>query len=225
MGDRRRRRLRTPSRLRPTATPDTSGTSPGMTKGRRSAMTERRGQETLHAPEPPSRRWRVVRGDERGRVPARRNPCPSTSCMSFLHRVSFHSVPSVPPPGCPERNPNSRVSRAGARARGRAFRAGAVRAPDCPDAPARANRTQGAPCLLAESGAFFAPPRTAERSGPASAAPFLLLPIITQFSRIQVISRIISENRNTTCFRTAPERGGCGRGPDRLPSAERESRP
>ena len=128
--------------------------------------------------------------------------------MSFLHRVSFHSVPSVPPPGCPERNPNSRVSRAGARARGHTFRGGANRAPDCPDAPARTSRMQAAPHPLAESGAFFTPVRTAERSGPASAAPFLPLPIITHYFIIQVISRIISEIWN---MMPLPNGAGAGR--------------
>ena len=106
------------------------------------------------------------------------NPSPTASCMSFLHPVSFHSIPFSPPPGLPERrDPNSRVSCAGARARGRAFRAGAVRAPDCPGAPWRASRMQGALRPLPESEAFFAPARAAKRSGPADAASFLWLNI------------------------------------------------
>ena len=105
-------------------------------------------------------------------VPAK--PSPSASCMSFHHPVSFHSIPFSPPPCLPERrDPNSRVSCAGVRARGRAFRAGAVRAPDCPPALVRAGQAQGALRPLAESGAFFAPARHGKRSSPAEAASFL----------------------------------------------------
>ena len=54
-------------------------------------------------------------------------------------------VPSIPLPVSPGwRDPYSRVMRVCARALGRAFRAGAVCAPDCPGAPPRASRTQGA---------------------------------------------------------------------------------
>ena len=51
------------------------------------------------------------------RVPASRSArVPfSQSCMSFLHLVSFHLVPLLPPPGSPaRRDPDSRVSCAGA---------------------------------------------------------------------------------------------------------------
>ena len=54
---------------------------------------------------------------------------------------------------CQRQDPDSRVMCAGARARGRTFRAGAVRAPDCPGTPARASRTQGTG-LLSPRGGF-----------------------------------------------------------------------
>ncbi len=100
---------------------------------------------------PPSRGRR-----KGGKGPLRRNPV-----FAILHVVP--SPRFVPPRSTPSiarfpeaADPDSRVSCAGARARGRAFRAGAVCAPDCPDAPARASRTRGALRLLAESGAFRA---------------------------------------------------------------------
>ena len=85
------------------------------------------------------------------------------SCMSFLHPVSFPSVPFSPPPGSPvRRDPDSRVMRAGACVRRRAFRGGAVCAPDCARAPVRANRTRGARLLSASQGSSRA---GANRSG------------------------------------------------------------
>ena len=69
------------------------------------------------------------------------------------HGVSPFRSRSVPS-ARRRRDPNSRVMRACACALGRAFRAGAVCAPDCPGAPPRASRAQGAARLSVESGAF-----------------------------------------------------------------------
>jgi len=73
-----------------------------------------------------------------------------------FHPVSFHSVPSV------RRRPASTTGPCFARiACARApVGAGAVRAPDCPGAPARASRTQDAPIPSASQGFFFAPAPT-----------------------------------------------------------------
>ena len=98
----------------------------------------------------------------------------SASCMSFLHRVSFHSVPFSPPPRRTRRTLRmaalapppaarssgpqfARILRARLRRRGRAFRGGAVRAPDC----ARARQAEDAPRPSAGLGSF--------RTGPARA--------------------------------------------------------
>ena len=82
--------------------------------------------------------------------------CGGGPVLAKLHPVSFHLVPFLPPPGCPaQRDPDSRVSRAGACGRRRAFRAGAARAPDCPRPPARTrSRAQDAP-LPSASHVFF----------------------------------------------------------------------
>ena len=71
-----------------------------------------------------------------------------------LLSARLHSVlPAARLPGaagpCLAHNARRRL-----RARPRAFRGGAYRAPDRPGAPARASRTQGAPRPSAESGAF-----------------------------------------------------------------------
>ena len=93
--------------------------------------------------------WTVMFAMRRDRV-LRSSPgiCPPVSPASRLRHGSLLSSPlrSVDPaPGFPGwRDPYSRVMRAGACALGRAFRAGAVCAPDCPGAPPRASRTQGA---------------------------------------------------------------------------------
>ena len=93
--------------------------------------------------------------------------CARTGCEDMSgHGVSPFRSRSVPS-ARRRRDPYSRVMRAGACALGRAFRAGAVCAPDCPHAPPHANRAQGAPYPLAESGAFFAPARTGKGGGPA----------------------------------------------------------
>ncbi len=111
-------------------------------------------------------------------------------CTSFLHRISFHSVPSSPPPGCLlRRDPDSRVTRAGARARGRAFRGGAVCAPDCPCLRPRATgRAPGAPLLSARSGSFRA---GAKRGGIRTAASVPPAPI---WRRPAGISSLNTEN-------------------------------
>ena len=105
-------------------------------------------------------------GSPLARRPGRRqrasaSPAKSMS-VGFLHVVPFSCfVPlrSISPAAgrAVRRDPNSRVSCAGACARGRApVGAGAVRAPDCPGASTRASQAQGAPHPLAESGAFRA---------------------------------------------------------------------
>ena len=71
----------------------------------------------------------------------------SASCMSFLHPVSFHSVPFFP--SAPLAGGGTLIRAFPARARARVG-AGAVRAPECP----RARQMQGAPRLSAESGSF-----------------------------------------------------------------------
>ncbi len=91
-------------------------------------------------------------GEEGPRVlPVSLKPYPSASRMLFTHPASFHFVPFFPPPGFPERrDPDSRVSCAGACACRRAYRGGAVRAPDC------ARETQGAPLPCVSQGFFRA---------------------------------------------------------------------
>ena len=75
---------------------------------------------------------------------------PSVSRMPFLLRVPFHSVPAAAGPAgagpC-----FARIACAPARGRGRAFRAGAVRAPNCP----RARQAQGAPLPSVPLGSFL----------------------------------------------------------------------
>ena len=68
-----------------------------------------------------------------GGCPVTPEPCSSVSRMSFLPPVSFHSVPSAPSP-----EPCGGTLF-------RAYRGGAVRAPDCARAPDA--RTQGTPVL------------------------------------------------------------------------------
>ncbi len=89
------------------------------------------------------------------------------------------------------RDPDSRVSCAGACAR-----AGArIAAARLVRLIARARRR--AHLSRAFLRGFFAPARTAKRSGPADAASFLLLSIITQILRCQIISKeLFPENRN-----------------------------
>ncbi len=129
------------------------------------------------------------RGRQKGdKGPLRRNPV-----FAILHVVP--SPRFVPPRSIPSiarfpeaADPDSRVSCAGARARGRAFRAGAVCAPDCPDAPARASRTRGALRLLAESGAFRA---SAQQKRPRLPGCRLLLstPILSYNFPMSIIFR------------------------------------
>ena len=87
--------------------------------------------------------------------------------MAFLLSapISFHSPAGVG-------TLNSRVMRAGARAGGRAFGAGAVCAPDCPGAPPRASRTQGAGLPPAPRGSLRAG-ATAGGLRMTPAAPYL----------------------------------------------------
>ena len=109
------------------------------------------------------------------------------------------------------------------RARPRAFRGGAHRAPDRPGAPARASRTQGAPRPLAESGAFSAPAPTQEEA--ASGCPFpSLFPVYSgdaapnckpfgqKFSRLPAMRLIIQEKLP----RFVPRRARRGRGNARV---------
>ena len=114
--------------------------------------------------------------------------CARTGCEDMSgHGVSPFRSRSVPS-ARRRRDPNSRVSCAGACALGRAFRAGAVCAPDCPGAPPRASRTQGAPRLSVESGAFFAPARTGKGGGPARMplpSTFAILPWAMRKSSIE----------------------------------------
>ena len=80
---------------------------------------------------------------------------PVSPARRLRHGVSFRAVfvPSSPPPPPParlRRDPDSRVSRVRPCAGGRAFRAGAVCAPDC------AREAQGAPFPSASRGSFRA---------------------------------------------------------------------
>ncbi len=100
------------------------------------------------------------------------------SCISFLRRVPFRSLPSAPPPpGFPERRDPfcARI----VPARPRASCAGAVRAPDC------ARETEGAPLLPVSQGVFengAARPRNAGKAAPVAPSP---APIIHHFSQSQ----------------------------------------
>ncbi len=106
-------------------------------------------------------------------LPACPKPYPSASRMLFTHPVSFHSVAFFPPPGFPERrDPDSRVSCAPAPARAGARIAAARFARLIARASRRAHLSR------AFLRGFFAPARTAKRSGPADAASLLLLSII-----------------------------------------------
>ena len=89
------------------------------------------------------------------------------SCISFLHRVPFHSLPSAPPPAWPPSSGGTlfaRVSCMRACARPRVS-AGAVRAPDC------ARETAGALSLSVPAGAFLRAPALASLSRKAERRP------------------------------------------------------
>ena len=109
------------------------------------------------------------------------------SCMSFLHPVSFPSVPFSPPPGSPvRRDPDSRVMCASACARRRAFRGGAVCAPDC--ARAREGQTRGTPVPSVSQGSSRAGAnrsglRTPPRSGPYRHECFKVQAVIWKYFR------------------------------------------
>ena len=123
------------------------GTSPGMTgKGHDGEGSGRRLRTETRCV------YAVAQagGESSSVLPASSKPYPSASCMSFLHPVSSQSVPFFPPPGLTEqRDPDSRVSCARLRRRGR------VSAPArFAHLIARARQMQGAPRLSAESGSF-----------------------------------------------------------------------
>ena len=83
---------------------------PAAVAGMRSALPR---LNLLRPPLPPGRKQEGSLCGGRSVLPKLRS-CPS--CMSFLHPVSFYSLPFFPPPGLPgRRDPNSRVSCAGAR--------------------------------------------------------------------------------------------------------------
>ena len=132
--------------------------------GGRSSATARHAER----PSPnPSRRA----GGEHNGAPPGHGFCIALLGMNLVpssHFVPFRSV--FPAAGLPwRRDPDSRVSCAGARARRRAYRGGAVRAPDCACAPARASRTRDAPRPSAPRGLSRA---GARRSGFRIAVPF-----------------------------------------------------
>ena len=103
-------------------------------------------------------------------------------------------------------NPNSRVSRAGVRARGRAFRAGAVCAPDCPSPRVRASsRTHFARW---PNRGFFAPARAAKRSGPADAASFLPSQYGLRPVEVKYIFRYNSKLLDKSVFTSLGQPGG-----------------
>ena len=112
--------------------------------------------------------------------------CHAMSCSPCLRRCSavpfLHIFPPshpVPPPGCTQAAGPcfARIARAPARARGRAFRAGAVRAPDC------ARETADAPVPSAPAGAFLRPQplSCAEKRERRPRKPPLSTPILPHF--------------------------------------------
>ena len=156
---------------------------PAAVAGMRSALPR---LNLLRPPLPPGRK-------QEGSLCGGRSAPGEAAFFSILHVVPssrFVLLPSVPPAAAPNAGEHYRWRRrprlpgaagtliraypARAPAPVGARRRGAVCAPDCPGAPPRASRTQGALRPLAESGAFFAPARTAKRSGPADAASFSL---------------------------------------------------
>ena len=92
------------------------------------------------------------------------------------------------------RDPLPRVSRARLCRRGRAYRAGAARAPDC------ARESQGAPLPCVSQG-FFAPARTAKRSGLANAASFLHPNLAENFHMSISLSEILPKFYEQNCFK------------------------
>ena len=91
----------------------------------------------------------------------------SVSRMSFLHPVSFLFLPFSPPPACLCGGTLFRAYPARAQAR---VGAGAVHAPDCPGAPARASRTQDAPVPSASQGFFRAGANAKGQAAPDAAS-------------------------------------------------------
>ena len=114
------------------------------------------------------------------------------------------SFRSAPPPASRRRDPNSRVMCAGACARGRAFRAGAVCAPDCPRPPAHASRTQGALRPSVESGSFSRRRRRRARGSlrtPPHPAPYsVTLPEVKLFQ--EILLKFM--NKNSISFQLPP---------------------
>ena len=155
------------------------GTSPGMTgKGHDGEGSGRRLRTETRCV------YAVAQagGESSSVLPASSKPYPSASCMSFLHPVSSQSVPFFPPPGLTEqRDPNSRVSCARLRLRGR------VSAPArFAHLIARARQMQGAPRLSAESGSFRTGPAREEKR-PRECHSHAQVPIYHRFRISQTI--------------------------------------
>ncbi len=125
-----------------------------------------------------------------GRRGLRKAAPPGPCCRNLSWIVPFLPLRSVfPPPACPvQRDPDSRVMRAGARARRRAFRGGAVRAPDC--ACAREAWTQGARLPSASRG-FFRAGANRERERPRGSRSFPHMEAMFRYSSF--LSRLFSE--------------------------------
>ena len=134
----------------------------------------------------------------------------------MLHLVSFHSVPVFLPPARLWRDPFSRVSRARARPRLRAFRGGAR--PARLVAPARAARVQGARLPSVPSG-FFRVGADAEGEA-ARGCRFLLSHPITELSRSRCIRKYYHNFMNNALVPALPPANDP---PDR--TAFRSSRP
>ncbi len=136
--------------------------------------------------------------------------------FTILHVVpSSRFVPLrsvLPAARLPERrDPDSRVSCAGARARRRAYRGGAVRAPDCPHPPARERiRAQGTR-LPSASRVFFRAGADAEDEAASGYRLFLTL-YSWKFSIVKLIWRNISNFSNETpsSIVPSPESGSPG---------------
>ncbi len=149
----------------------------------------------------------------------------------FRHGLSLPSLvaPFSPPPDCPaRRDPDSRVMRAGAREpRPRAFRGGAVRAPDCPGAPAR-EPDAGRTSPVGRIGGLFRAGADARGSGSGCLFPSLFLfyscdeepkckPFGQNFSRFSAMKLIIREKLPVLMSRLA----GRGHRRDTAPRAHK----
>ena len=135
-------------------------------------------------------------------LPTASKPCPSAFCMLFLLLVLFQTVPFSPPPAWQRRDPDSRVSCAGACARAGARIAAARFA----RLIARARRRTHLACRLNRGRS--APDRHGREAVRADFA--YLTSIISQFLRVQALAiELLPEFLRTGCRSAEAEGSPC----------------